>query len=200
MSTPLAELNLAEMSLANLQSLAVEKFREANEIEEKYTPLSPDTHPTEYAESKRLLGECDVVEDRLRNLEEAEARKARITQRLADYTRPATVHPQPASRDQDWERPESPGDQFVKSAEFQALLSSGLLNNPRNQVPHIVVPMQKSPLFGSVAAGNPDILAFKDYLRRVIEIKSTAGTLVAEQKDVIADLKRASERPKVFTF
>ena len=64
----------------------------------------------------------------------------------------------------------------------------------------IVVPMQKSPLFGSVAAGNPDILAFKDYLRRVIDIKSRAGALVAEQKDVIADLKRASERPKVFTF
>jgi hypothetical protein len=64
----------------------------------------------------------------------------------------------------------------------------------------IVVPMQKSPLFTSVAAGNPDILAYKDYLRRVIEIKGMAGGLVAEQKDVITDLKRAAERPKVFTF
>jgi hypothetical protein len=64
----------------------------------------------------------------------------------------------------------------------------------------IVMPMQQTPLFKSVAAGNPDFLAVKDYLRRVAEIRSLAGSLMAEQKDVLADMKRAAERPKLFTF
>jgi hypothetical protein len=63
-----------------------------------------------------------------------------------------------------------------------------------------VTPMQGGPLFKAVASGNPDILAFKDYLRRVVSIKTLAVGLVAEQKEVLADLKRAAERPKVFTF
>jgi hypothetical protein len=64
----------------------------------------------------------------------------------------------------------------------------------------IVIPIKPSALFGSVAAGNPDILAYKDYLRRVVTIKALAGELMAEQKDVLGDLKKTAERPKVFVF
>ena len=63
-----------------------------------------------------------------------------------------------------------------------------------------VTPIEPSALFKTIAAGNPDILAFKDYLRRVVTIKAMAGGLVAEQKDVLGDLKKTAERPKVFVF
>jgi hypothetical protein len=64
----------------------------------------------------------------------------------------------------------------------------------------IVFPMQRGPLFGSVAAGNPDMLAYEAYFRRVIDIKTLAGALVAEQKELQGDLKKTVERPKVFVF
>ena len=70
----------------------------------------------------------------------------------------------------------------------------------KGKMGEIVVPLQPTPLFKSVAAGNPDILAYKDYLRRIVSIKQLAQGLIAEQKEVLADLKRAADRPKVFTF
>ncbi len=64
-----------------------------------------------------------------------------------------------------------------------------------------VTPIEPSALFKTIAAGNPDILAYKDYVRRVVTIKGLAGGLMAEQKDVrIADLTKTASRPKVFTF
>jgi hypothetical protein len=68
--------------------------------------------------------------------------------------------------------------------------------NPKDTV----TPIEPSALFKTIAAGNPDILAYKDYLRRVVTIKAMAGSLVAEQKDVLGDLKKTTERPKVFVF
>jgi hypothetical protein len=58
----------------------------------------------------------------------------------------------------------------------------------------IVMPIQQSPLFKSVASGNPDVLAVKDYARRMAEIRLLAGMLQNEQKDVVSDLKKAAER------
>jgi len=64
----------------------------------------------------------------------------------------------------------------------------------------IVMPMQKTPLFNTVAAGNPDVLALRDYARRMDNIRRLIASLSAEQKEVLGDMKRASERAKVFTF
>ncbi len=64
----------------------------------------------------------------------------------------------------------------------------------------IVMPLHKTPLFNTVAAGNPDILALRDYAGRVAAIRSLIATLNAEQKEVVADMTRAAGRPKVFTF
>jgi hypothetical protein len=64
----------------------------------------------------------------------------------------------------------------------------------------IVTPIQPSALFKNVAAGDPDILAFKDYLRRIVTIKSLAQTLTVEQKEVLKDLQKIADRPKLFTF
>lgn len=64
----------------------------------------------------------------------------------------------------------------------------------------IVMPIQQTPLFKAVAAGNPDFLALKDYARRMAEIRQLSMVLMNEQKDVLSDLKKASERPKLFAF
>jgi hypothetical protein len=64
----------------------------------------------------------------------------------------------------------------------------------------IIIPLKKSPLFGEVAAGNPDVLAYKSYLERVVEIKRLALELTAKQKEVTGDLKKMAEKSKVFTF
>jgi hypothetical protein len=64
----------------------------------------------------------------------------------------------------------------------------------------IVMPLQQTPLFKAVAAGNPDFLAVKDYARRMAEIRTQAVMLMNQQKDVLADLKKASERPHLFAF
>jgi len=63
-----------------------------------------------------------------------------------------------------------------------------------------VTPIQQTGLFKSMAQGNPDILAVQAYARRLAEITELAGKIQTGQKDVVADLKRASERPHVFTF
>lgn len=89
----------------------------------------------------------------------------------------------------------------LKGFKYRTKSGEGWSEKPVKGKPaETVVPIQANELFKSVAAGNPDLLAFKDYIRRVVSIKTLAGTLVAEQKDVIADLKRTTDRPKVFTF
>jgi hypothetical protein len=64
----------------------------------------------------------------------------------------------------------------------------------------IVMPIQQTPLFKSIAAGNPDVLAVKDYARRMAEIRALAGILSNGQKDVLSDLKKAAEREKLLAF
>jgi hypothetical protein len=64
----------------------------------------------------------------------------------------------------------------------------------------IVMPLQQTPLFKAVAAGNPDFLAVKDYIRRMAEIRLLASQIMNMQKEVIADLKRSAERPKMLAF
>ncbi len=64
----------------------------------------------------------------------------------------------------------------------------------------IVLPMQPSPLFKEIASGSPDVLSYNDYIRRVAAIKVLAGDLVAAQKELLADLKKTTDRPRVFTF
>src|SRR5262249_46644687 len=41
----------------------------------------------------------------------------------------------------------------------------------------IVMPLQQTPLFKAVAAGNPDFLTVKDYARRMAEIRTQLGML-----------------------
>ncbi len=89
----------------------------------------------------------------------------------------------------------------LKGFQYRMDSGSGWGTRPVKGKPEaIVMPLQQTPLFKAVAAGNPDFLAVKDYARRMAEIKTQAAMLMNQQKDVMADLKKSSERPKLFAF
>ena len=89
----------------------------------------------------------------------------------------------------------------LKGFQYRLDSGSGWGQRPVKGKPEmIVMPLQQTPLFKAVAAGNPDFLAVKDYIRRMAEIRLLASQLMNEQKEVLADLKRAAERPKMLAF
>jgi len=89
----------------------------------------------------------------------------------------------------------------LKGFQYRLDSGSGWGTRPVKGKPEmIVMPLQQTPLFKAVASGNPDFLAVKDYARRMAEIKTQAALLMNQQKDVMADLKKSSERPKLFAF
>jgi hypothetical protein len=64
----------------------------------------------------------------------------------------------------------------------------------------IVMPLQQTPLFKTIAGGGSDVLAVKDYARRIAAIRSLASSLSNEQKEVLADIKKIADRPKIVAF
>ena len=63
-----------------------------------------------------------------------------------------------------------------------------------------VTPLKQTPLFKSVAAGSPDSVALAAYNARQKNILELIGSLEKTQKELMSDLKKTAERPKVFTF
>jgi hypothetical protein len=89
----------------------------------------------------------------------------------------------------------------LKGFQYRLDSGSGWGTRPVKGKPEmIVMPLQQTPLFKAVAAGNPDFLAVKDYIRRMAEIRLLASQIMNQQKEVLADLKRAAERPKMVAF
>ena len=89
----------------------------------------------------------------------------------------------------------------LKGFQYRLDSGSGWGTRPVKGKPEaIVMPLQQTPLFKAVAAGNPDFLAVKDYARRMAEIKTLAASLMNQQKDVLSDLKKSAERPKLAAF
>jgi hypothetical protein len=89
----------------------------------------------------------------------------------------------------------------LKGFQYRLDSGSGWGTRPVKGKPEmIVMPLQQTPLFKAVAAGNPDFLAVKDYARRMAEIKTLAAQIMNQQKDVLSDLQKSSERPKLFAF
>lgn len=65
----------------------------------------------------------------------------------------------------------------------------------------IVIPVDaRTAMFKNAMSGSPESLAHAAYMRRLADLKLHALGLLGQQKDVVGDLKRAAERPKVFTF
>jgi hypothetical protein len=63
-----------------------------------------------------------------------------------------------------------------------------------------ITPLQRTPLFNTVASGSIDALAMEAYGRRLKSIAEIIMELQKTSKELMADLKKTSERPKVFTF
>jgi hypothetical protein len=89
----------------------------------------------------------------------------------------------------------------LKGFQYRLDSGSGWGQRPVKGKPEsIVMPLQQTPLFKAVAAGNPDFLAVKDYARRMAEIRTQLVLLQQQEKDVLKDLKKESERPKLLAF
>lgn len=64
-----------------------------------------------------------------------------------------------------------------------------------------VIPIDtRTAMFKNAMSGSPESLAHAAYMRRLADLKLHAMGLLGQQKDVVGDMKRAAERPKVFTF
>jgi hypothetical protein len=103
------------------------------------------------------------------------------------------VCPDPASAD-------CPPDQ-LKGFKYRFDSGSAFGEKPIHGKPNeVIFPIEPSKLFKDIAAGSPDILAYNDYKRRIATIMALAGAIGAEKKDVLTDLKKTIDRPKVFVF
>jgi HK97 family phage major capsid protein len=143
-TTKLQDLNLAEMNVSQLRSAIKDRYEEAKAIEDRYpNGLTKEASAEDYEQAKSLLGELDVLEDRLLPLEEATARKERITGNVNAYNRSSGGHRHAQADDVLAQQfMVDPGQQFIDSEAYKHAVETGLLNNNRNRV-EFAVPMQK---------------------------------------------------------
>lgn len=143
----LTDEQIAGMNVAQLRTEIKSHFERAAEIEKQHPKGYTDADAEDETELKRLLSTIDKMEDRLQPLEDADARKQRILKGAQDYSRAVSGHRHPAA-DAEVERfLKSPGEQFIDSPEFKALIERGTLKNPTSRVPEFTVPMQKGESF-----------------------------------------------------
>lgn len=144
MTTALKDLNMAEMNVSQLRAAIKDRYEESKAIEDKYpNGLTRDANHEDYEQVKTLLGDLDLLEDRLAPLEEASERKERITRNVNAYNRPAGGgHRHPEHDGGLAQFVVDPGQQFIDSESYQKALAEGIFNNNRNRV-EFVVPMHK---------------------------------------------------------
>ena len=63
-----------------------------------------------------------------------------------------------------------------------------------------LTPLNQTPFFKSIASGSPDILAVKDYARRLARIQALINKLTQAQKDVLSDMQKAADKPHLIAF
>ena len=66
----------------------------------------------------------------------------------------------------------------------------------KGQPGQIIIPLQKTPLFTSAVSGSPDMLAARDAVRRLAEIRLLSGKLFGEQKELLNGLEKASDKKR----
>lgn len=128
---------IAGMNRAQLMAEIKTHYERAAAIEKKY-PDGPITEAAEEDEVKHLLKTIDSMEDRLAPLEQADERKSRIFGNVERYNKTAEGagrHKHATAFDPEFEKfLKSPGQEFIESAEFKAIIQGGKLNNPNNKV------------------------------------------------------------------
>jgi HK97 family phage major capsid protein len=123
----IAELG-PNMALQDMRTQAKARAEYAMSIEGKYEGAI--TNAEDEAQVKKLLSEMDILETRIAQIEAKENRVQQIQDILDRHGRP--VRPGGGKQGDDPERYVTPGDQFVKSNEFQGRLHQGGFNSPLN--------------------------------------------------------------------
>ena len=192
MPTPrLQELNLTEMTITQVRQAIKDRYEEARDIQQKYSdtnPLTRDASAEDYDQVKLLLGELDILEDRLAPLEESDRRKDRILRNVAEYQRPSGQNQRFAIADEvlNGKMIPDPGAQFIESESYKQNLQSGIFNNNRNRV-EFVVPMGEGT----------DFLKMSEQKTLVYSGTGSAGSLVTNQR--LPGIVDILQRPVVIT-
>ncbi len=89
----------------------------------------------------------------------------------------------------------------LKGFQYRVASSGNWSERPAKGKPEqVVYPLQPTPFFESILSGNPDVLVLRDYGRRMQSIGKLASEIDAVQKQVVADMKKSAERPRLFAF
>ena len=121
------------MTVAEATQEIKTRIQQADAIESKYS--DPEQMPNEDRDQvKRLLDEVDQLETRLAGLEDAESRRRRIQDRLAQLSKPNTASRPVYSDDIPEGKRFSPGRQFLASTDYKTARNNGLFNSNSTHV------------------------------------------------------------------
>lgn len=156
----LDETTIATLNLTQARAESKAHYDAAAAIEKKYTGAENPLSSEDENEIKRLLGTIDKLEEHLGKLEPREAQRKRILENVDHYNSAAggSRHQHAAGYDPERERSmKSPGQEFVESGEYKAVLQSGRLNNPAFKV-EFAVPvdgslLQKALIYSASGSG-----------------------------------------------
>lgn len=120
------------MTLSECMAESRARYEKAAAIEAKHpNGVTPDA-TEDFAETKRLLTEIDLIETRTSELEEAGNRKSRILENTKRLSKPAQGHQQPEGGPGEGKNIiQMFGAQFAEDSQYKSIVDSGVLNNPR---------------------------------------------------------------------
>ena len=118
------------MVLAEVQAHIKNQYDEAQQIEQRYDGLITDNEDEHQV--KRHLASVDLLTDHEAKLLEAQERKHKILGGLEQYGKPSNGHRQ-ANGEPLAGQQLSPGDQFVRSKEYNRMKASGAFNSALNR-------------------------------------------------------------------
>jgi HK97 family phage major capsid protein len=154
---------------SQLRSQIKAAYEAAEQIENRY-PDGPITNREDLEENKRLLQLCDELESKLAEVEDTAARRDRIQQRINDVTKPAdrVLHDGREASSL------SPGDQFIRSAEYRHAKNEGAFNSKLNRI----------ELAAQLANGT-SLIAWKQMLQKALVYSASAVGGAMIQNDVV---------------
>ena len=121
---------VTNMVLPEVKANIKDQFVKAEEIERRYEGVITD--PEDEHQVKRHLMTVEHLREWEAKLDEAQQRKNRVREGLELYSRPSNGHHQPTG-DPSAGQQLSPGDQFVRSAEYVQLRKSGRFDSALNR-------------------------------------------------------------------
>lgn len=119
-----------DMTQAQLRAEIKTTLEAAEDIERRY-PNSPITDPADEQEVKRLLALTDELEEKLARVEDTLQRRHRTADRINGVSRPAELMRHDGNLD---ELNLTPGDQFVRDADYRHLAGTGRLQSKLERI------------------------------------------------------------------